>query len=257
MANSHLYDFGLERTVKIYFDPSLPAELKANSIHNHWPEWTNQSEGMVVTLYNEQLAVRDLSEPQWTPLSIDFLEPQWLRRFQKVHNETQLIKRAIGISPKENIQVWDATAGLGRDAMVLASLGYRVISVERSEIVYLMLKDAYRRALDSSELKETLSRLNFVFGDSKKLLGQLAANERPEVIYLDPMYPSSKKSAQPKKEMQILRKILGSDENLKELLAIAKKTAIKKVIVKNSPRADFDEVPKHSLESKSVRFDIF
>jgi 16S rRNA (guanine1516-N2)-methyltransferase len=241
--------------MNIYYDESISIELRAIAEKNNWQVFTNQTDGMLLTLYNEQLAVKDLSEPKWTPLSIDFLEPLWLKRFQKVHNETQLIKRAIGMPPSENILVWDATAGLGRDAMVLASLGYRVISVERSAAVYSLLKDAYERALHSEELKEILPRLTFIFGDSKELLENLTEVERPEIIYLDPMYPTSKKSAQPRKEMQILRKILGSDENLKELLAIAKKTATKKVIVKNNPRAG--EKPKHSLESKSVRLDIF
>ncbi len=241
----------------IYFDESLTQVQKDMALANHWKLFSGEAEGMVLTQYKNQLAVRDLSEPNFNPLSIDFLEPTWLKRFQKVHNETQLIKRAIGISPSEEVTVWDATAGLGRDAMVLASIGYQVISVERSPLVYALLADAYDRASQSIELKDILARLKFVFGDSKILLSQLRNEEKPDVIYLDPMYPASKKSAQPRKEMQILRKILGSDENLKDLLEISKRVALKKVIIKNSPRADLDLKPKYSVEAKSVRFDIF
>ena len=71
------------------------------------------------------------------------------------------------------------------------------------------------------------------------------------------MYPDLNKSSQPKKEMQILRKLLGSDDNVDELLAIARVVAKKKVILKNNPRTKLILKPKHSLKSKSVRFDVY
>ncbi len=139
----------------------------------------------------------------------------------------------------------------------MAHLGYRVVAAERSVILFELLFDAYERAQHSNELKDTLLRLTLMCGDSKMLLAELNDRDRPEVVYLDPMYPITKKSAQPKKEMQILRKLIGPDDNLAELFAVAKSIATKKLILKNNPRTAIEFKPKHSVESKNVRFDVF
>lgn len=244
--------------MKIYFAEDVSSRIKAMAHKNHWePLQDHLNEGFALTLDKSRLSISDLSEPSWSPFCIDFLEPQWLLRLKKVQHETQLIKRAIGFKPQDNILIWDATAGLGRDAIIMAHLGYRVIAAERSLILFELLNDAFERAKNSEDLKESLTRLTLIHGDSKSLLIELNDNELPEVIYLDPMYPLSKKSAQPKKEMQILRKLLGPDDNLVELFEIAKKKAKNKLILKNNPRTVIEQKPKHSLESKSVRFDVF
>ncbi len=244
--------------MKIYYRDSVPIRIKKRAQENDWlPYEEGLAEGFIFTSVDSKLAILDLDEPTWTPFYIDFLEPQWLLRLKKVQHETQLIKRAIGFKPRDNILIWDATAGLGRDAIIMAHLGYRVIAVERSLVLFELLNDAFERAKGSDDLRESLSRLELLHGDSKILLTTLSEAARPEVIYLDPMYPASKKTAQPKKEMQILRKLLGPDDNLAELFEIAKKIATKKVLLKNNPRTQLDLEPKHSLESKSVRFDVF
>jgi 16S rRNA (guanine1516-N2)-methyltransferase len=247
--------------MKIFFQDRPSQSLKKVAQVNSWIEFDSgglPTEGFFLK-YDEEarLGLQDLSEPSWSPLTIDFLEGQWLKRLQKAQHETQLIKRAIGFKPQDNILIWDATAGLGRDAIVLAHLGYKVVAAERSVVLFELLKDAVDRAQKSPELSDTLSRLTLICGDSKALLAGLKVTERPDVIYLDPMYPASKKSAQPKKEMQILRKLIGPDDNLLELFKVAKGVAQKKLILKNNPRTTIDLKPKHSLESKSVRFDVF
>ncbi len=251
--------------MKIYFHKDVPPRVKNLAVKNNWIQFDNStgppSDGIVLMLDEGRLAIRDLSEANWNPLCIDFLEPKFLLRLKKVQNETQLIKRAVGFKPQDNILIWDATAGLGRDTMVLIKLGYRVVAVERSAILFELLYDAIERAKQSNELHESLGRLQLLVGDSKILLSQLKEVERPDVIYLDPMYPETKKSSQPKKEMQFLRKLLGPDDNLAKLIETARAVAKKKVILKNSPRANLNLIaklsPKHSLESKGVRFDIF
>ncbi len=248
--------------MKIYFHDQVPDRIKQLATQNHWILQEDLSkppdEGFLL-LQDEQarLSIRDLSEPAWNPLCIDFLEPQFLLRLKKVEHETQLIKRAIGFKPQDDILIWDATAGLGRDAIVMIQLGYKVVATERSLILFELLFDAVSRASESEEFRESLKRLKLIYGDSRALLSNLKGDEKPDVIYLDPMYPATKKSAQPKKEMQILRRLLGPDDNLQELIEVARSIANKKVILKNSPRAEFSLKPKHSLESKSVRFDVF
>jgi len=251
--------------MNVYFDPSVPEHIKKIAVLHNWiplPDkpacvQIGEQTGVLLTVDDEMFVVKDLDHKAWGTLRIDFLEPQWLRRLKKVQHETQLIKRAVGIRPGQEILIWDATAGLGRDALLLASLGYRVIATERSPIIFELLREAYDRGRQSPDLKEILSRLQFVFGDSKELLPKLRESERPDVIYLDPMYPASKKSAQPRKDMQILRKVLGPDNNLDELFEIAQRTTQRKVILKSSPRTALRFNPKYSIESKSVRFDVY
>ncbi len=247
--------------MKIFYHIDVATRVKEVAKVNGWMQVNDLNatggEGFLLSLEDGRLAISDLSEKSWKPLCIDFLDPQFLLRLKKVEHETQLIKRAIGHKPQEDIGIWDATAGLGRDAMVLAKLGYRVTTVERSPVLHELLFDAFERARESEDLKESISRLKLLSGDSKQLLADLDENLRPDIIYLDPMYPEAKKSAQPKKEMQLLRKLLGPDNNLSELLQVSRSIAKKKVIVKNSPFADLKLVPKYSLNSKSVRLDVY
>ena len=255
---SHLYDYRDVLMSQIYFDESVSDRIKQIAKREDWlPASQESSQGFLLTVQNSKLSLVDLSDLKMSSFTIDFLEPQFLLRLEKAKHETQLLKRAIGISPSSEVVVWDATAGLGRDAIVLAQLGYKVIAVERSRLLFELLDDGVNRLRTSKRFIECASRLEVIFGDSKQLLTQLSVAEFPDVIYLDPMYPLVKKSARPKKEMQFLRKILGPDDNLNELISISRTRAKKKVIVKNSPRTNLGLKPQYQIESKSVKFDIF
>ena len=51
----------------------------------------------------------------------------------------QNLARAAGLKPGVNPHIIDATAGLGRDAFLLASLGANVTLIERSPFMYHLL----------------------------------------------------------------------------------------------------------------------
>ena len=91
------------------------------------------------------------------------------------------------------------------------------------------------------------------------LLRRLDASERPQVVYLDPMYPPGKGHVLVKKEMRALQQLLGPDRDSRELLQLALHTAQRRVVVKRPKRAGWlDGIkPATSIESKKTRYDIY
>jgi 16S rRNA (guanine1516-N2)-methyltransferase len=179
------------------------------------------------------------------------------RRLAKT-SRRQPITLAVGL--KNHIPtIVDATAGLGRDAMLLAGLGCRVVAIERSEILVAMLRDALNREADVP-IKDVIRkrRITVVVGDAIDLLAQMSDQESPDVIYLDPMYPPRGGSALPKKEMRILRRLVGNDTDAGALLQVARRVARKRVVVKRTPRTPpLAPAPTMSYRSKLVRYDVY
>lgn len=92
--------------------------------------------------------------------------------------------------------VWDATAGLGRDSFVLASLGLTVTAFEQHPAVACLLSDGIRRALLNPETQDTAARIGLHFGNAAEQMPALVKTQgKPDIVYLDPMYPERRKSA--------------------------------------------------------------
>jgi 16S rRNA (guanine1516-N2)-methyltransferase len=140
--------------------------------------------------------------------------------------------------------VVDATAGLGRDSAALARAGYEVTAIERAP----PLVELWRAA-------RLPRRLTFVAGDARALLRTLAP---PEAVLLDPMYPDTKRTAAPQKELVELRELVGDDEDAGELLAIAREVALLRVVVKRPKKEPpLAPNPSHSWEGASTRYDLY
>jgi 16S rRNA (guanine1516-N2)-methyltransferase len=175
----------------------------------------------------------------------------------------QSIARAVGVSGKFTPQILDLTAGLGGDAFVLAALGCRLTLLERNSIVYSLLNDGLQRAalagIGDSALAEVVARIDLQEGDSLAYLQRLAPENSPDIIYLDPMFPTRKKSAKVKKEMQVFHGIVGADEDAAELLGLGLQIAKYRVVVKRSAAAGYlgEIAPSYSREGKTTRFDIY
>ena len=83
--------------------------------------------------------------------------------------------------------------------------------------------------------------------------------DRPQVVYLDPMFPHRRKKALVKKEMQLLQQLLGEDLDSADLLSAALDTARERVVVKR-PRTALPLVgrkPDTTMQSPHHRFDIY
>jgi len=87
----------------------------------------------------------------------------------------------------------------------------------------------------------------------------LPGAERPEVVYLDPMYPHTGKSALQKKEMRLFRRLVGDDEDVPRLLQAALGCATKRVVVKRPRTAPpvLELKPSLAIEGKTTRFDVY
>ena len=192
------------------------------------------------------------------PAAVDFANPSFLWRLKHGGGARQAIARAIGIKAGYKPVVIDATAGFGEDGFVLASLGCTVHLIERSPIIAALLADGLERARRHPQLKQAASRLFLHLGDSMVQLGnpELPASE---VVYLDPMYPDTGRTAGARKEMLYLRQAVGDDPDTALLLRAALDKAGIRVVVKRPRLAPALEGPPPSFTrpGKSSRFDIY
>jgi 16S rRNA (guanine1516-N2)-methyltransferase len=196
------------------------------------------------------------------PIRCDFEGTVATHRRKYGGGNGQDIAKAVGISGKCKPHVLDLTAGLGRDAFVLATLGCQVTMVERNPVAQELLKDGLARALsnaDNRELATILARMKLVALEAKCYLNGNANIPQPDVIYLDPMYPENRKSAKVKKEMQAFKTLIGDDYDADHLLDLALSAARFRVVVKRPRKAPQlgNATPHFSLSGKSTRYDIY
>lgn len=170
----------------------------------------------------------------------------------------ELIYKAMGLSKLKKPTIIDATAGLGRDAFVLASKGCHVILVERSPLIFLLLEDALERASNNPETSDIAQRMELINMDSNYYLDSKNLPDA-DIVYLDPMYPERKKSALVKKEMQVFQKLLDKNETGHDLLSLAQGKAKRRVVVKRPRKGEHlnNQEPDYSIQGKSVRFDVY
>ncbi len=192
----------------------------------------------------------ELHNPKTGAIYIDFVNGKLAYRNKHNSGRKQPLAKAIGLKSGNNPTILDATAGLGRDAFILANLGCQVQMVERSPVVAALLYDGLQRL-------NNLTNLQLIHQDAQNWLPTLSL--KPDVIYLDPMYPHRKKSALVKKEMQILQTIIGADIDSSALLTIALNSANKRVVVKRPKWATIlnDIPPTFCINSVNTRFDVY
>lgn len=195
-----------------------------------------------------------------TRICVDFSSGEANYRREHGGGKNQPIGRAIGTNKRKDLTVLDATAGLGGDSFVIACLGCRVTMLERSLVISTLLSDGLERGLMDSEIIHIIEQMSLINVDAEKYFLKIISEneERPDVVYLDPMYPHRKKSAKVKKEMQMLQRLLGHDEDA-SFLSTAMQVAKQRVVVKRPKGAEFlnDSAPTHSIESKKTRYDVY
>ena len=196
------------------------------------------------------------------PVVVDFVGGKADHRRKFGGGKGQDIAKAVGLNKGVTPSVLDATAGLGRDAFVLASLGCQVTMVERAPVVAALLADGLRRAREAVDVSGIASRMSLVSGNAVAWM-RAQSQQNPEgqfdVVYLDPMFPHREKSALVKKEMRLFQELLGDDPDADGLLMPALAIARYRVVVKRPRLApDLDaHKPTYRLEGKSCRYDIY
>ncbi|KAL9183957.1 hypothetical protein ACHAXT_002043 [Thalassiosira profunda] len=199
--------------------------------------------------------------PKLNPIHVDLCPGQEGRlgyRLNKTRSGEgggELLLRALGLTKmlaekkgegRGPLVVYDLTAGLARDSLVIVSsflaefdgesladddVPLRLHMAERDPIVAALLSDAARRLdllaaseIASADEKNTAKRLQRCLsmeeGDGVSVLHRLQLGDvsgtapyPPDVVYLDPMFPPrKKKSASVKKDMAMLHSLLGTAE---------------------------------------------
>ena len=195
-----------------------------------------------------------------TKINVDFVSGANAHRHKFGGGKGQAIAKAVGLNKGATPSVLDATAGMGKDAFVLASLGCQVTLVERQPPIYAMLVDGFRRARLSEDLPWFSDRMSLIHDSSQHALQQAIEHKHNyDVVYLDPMFPHREKSAAVKKDMAMFQTFVGDDTDADKLLPLAYQLATKRVVVKRPDYAPFlnEQKPSSQIKTKKNRFDLY
>ncbi|EGG24435.1 hypothetical protein DFA_06585 [Cavenderia fasciculata] len=178
-------------------------------------------------------------------------------------------------SSSEPLNVLDITGGLGKDSWILASFGCKVTILERNPLLNFMMERALEKAKASSStggegnalFSEIANRITLVKTDSieylvKKITDADGLNQdRPDVIYMDPMYQTKENEdnnkALSKKDIRAIRKLVGGDRESKVLFALSKRLATKKIVWKKPKNLGAHLGVDSHYRSTDTRFDVF
>jgi 16S rRNA (guanine1516-N2)-methyltransferase len=234
----------------------LPAELGIQLQQHFTIMPVAAVQGWHLAWQDNALVLRHTDLPQQGDILVDFASGA--ASYRRLHGgaKSEAIAKACGLNKKRDLTVLDATAGLGRDAFVLASLGASVTLVERNPVVAALLFDGLRRAAANPQLAAVAARMQLQHCPAWQAL---ATHAPVDVVFLDPMFPAREKTAQVKKEMRAFHEVVGSDDDASSLLAPALQLAKKRVVVKRPGYAAFlaGQAPTMSVTGKNNRFDVY
>ncbi len=229
-----------------------------SQLAERWQLVHDESAVMALVLTPQHLELRKRDEPKLDGIYVDFVSGTMAHRRRFGGGRGEAVAKAVGIKKDYLPTIVDATAGLGRDAFVLASLGCHVSMLERHPVVAALLDDGLQRGYQDEEIGGWLrERMTLLHASSITALTDMTP--QPDVIYLDPMYPHKQKSALVKKEMRVFQSLVGADEDADNLLSPARALAKRRVVVK---RPDYAEplagvAASAAITTKNHRFDIY
>lgn len=174
---------------------------------------------------------------------------------------SQPLVRACG----ERGRLLDATAGLGGDTWVLAAAGFSVTAVERSPVVFHVLRDGVDRAKADSRLATIANRIELRHANATEIINAMllmppaqSTAESWATIYLDPMYPPKPGSALAPKPIRIVRDAVGDDLDSATLFLAAVAAKCARIVVKRPHHAEpLCANPDIVFNSKLVRYDVY
>ncbi len=210
---------------------------------------TTEAICLLVTSRGLQVIAPQISK---TPFELDLLK--LIADFKQQQDiKKHPLSMAVGLK-KRKCLIYDMTAGFMKDSCLLASLGHRVVAIEKNPIVYEIVKSAQEKIKDSMPDLD----LSIINADSIKFINE---KQKPDIILLDPMFPKCKKTALVKKPMQILQVLTEDDQqNESQLMSAALQNATSKVVVKRPNKGPYINEKKPDLQitnNQSTRFDIY
>ncbi len=198
-----------------------------------------------IELFEQKLSVFNKKDKHH--VFVDFQSKQLKFRSQAHLNAELVIKAVLG-KKKHPTTVMDCTAGFGKDAYLLSLTGSQIEAYESNPLMCALLKDGLNRAgIESIKVykKDALSNI---------------LKTTCEVIYIDPMYPATKKSAKNNKQMTFLQSFVGHQGQMAEdLFEQAKGSKAKKIVIKRPVKADYvcNKKPTSQVIGKAARFDVY
>lgn len=219
-----------------------------------------KSEEAYFQYLDNELSLNLLLDGKLNDLKFDLVDGELGFRASRVSKSNEVIAKAIGCKPHYRPKVLDATAGMGRDALIMAMLGCQVLMHERNLAVYLLLHNALQRLTQNTDFSSIAEKLKLANNNSVTSISHITSQaENIDVIYLDPMFPERKKSALVKKEMRIFKRLVGEDPDANELLEQALKSNVKRVVVKRPKGAPVlaEKNPSHEITAKKFRYDVY
>ena len=198
---------------------------------------------------DDKLILKDFAND--LAMEIDFVKQIKSLRAKKLAGENLL--KAIGKKNK-NLKIYDLTAGLGRDSLLMALAGYDVVMVEKNKLIFQMLNHAYEKlAREDNLLAKKISLIN---EDNYKFVKNMSVN-KDILFYLDPMFAARVKTAKVKKEMQIMQQICEKTDNLEGLINLC---LTKAPLVLKRPKFASDVIniePHHIIFGNKINFIVF
>lgn len=164
------------------------------------------------------------------------------------HLNAELLIKAVLGKKKQALKIIDVTAGFGKDSYLLALTGSEITAYESNPLMFALLKDGLHRT----------EVTNISLHQKNSLAAMPSAN--CDVIYLDPMYPATKKSAKHNKHMMFLQTCVGQQKAMDEdLFNQALQSNTKKIVIKRPIKAKFvlNKQPTSQITGKTIRFDIY
>lgn len=220
----------------------------------------------LITFTQEGAGLSLALENAMKPFIIDFEAVTFRKRLLSGGRKKEPVARAVLGSIDHNLKdplIFDATAGLGTESMVLAHAGARVLSFERNIATWIILADALERAKQSRFFPFALPTL-YPIGTIEDYKAKEVADfteDAPFVVYYDPMFPESDDSARVKKGMYILQQINTSPEDVTVYLSSAVKLALSRVVLKRPQDSPLIEVNglycDMQIESGPCRYDCY
>lgn len=164
--------------------------------------------------------------------------------------KNDLLYRALGKEKNSGKKLLDVTAGLLRDSVHMASLGYQVTAVEKNPLLF--------QGMNALLERQPQANLKLFHADAFEFLN--STNEFFDIIYLDPMFPESSGSALSGKEAQLLQLLAGhGDESENEkLLELAISKAKERVLIKRPRKSELlKKSPTFQTVGQSTRYDVY
>jgi len=228
--------------------------------------------GYILHVDQNGLSLSSSINPTASPTRVDFSDEALQYRLQTSKRSEGLLK-AIGLDKYSlPLKVMDTTAGLGTDAYIMAAMGCEIMMFEKSAVIAALLEDGLARAHTAIDpvIRRDVGRMSLNFADAGDYLSDMhdkcAASQgssdpitKPDVIYLDPMFPPRQKTAKVKKDMALLQKLLPINEDIDSLLEKALGCAEKRVVLKRPGKLSKQASPKPDFQvpGKSCHFQVF